>query len=253
MDRKESNIITIASPKGGVGKTTLTILFSYILKDLSKKVLLIDLDPQNSLSSYFSKYIFNIDKCNSYSLLKKDVYFGQCINKINDFISIIPSHPILENFNSEILNYKDLLLENILNRNITNYNFDYILLDTPPNLGFILKNSLNVTDYIIIPVQVERFSVESLSILMQTINDIKDFRNKSFNISIIENQFLKNRNTFKDVEELLYKEYSFYIKGKIHYYNSVKVLINELLEPSVKETYYEETKNTLENIINLQF
>ncbi|WP_418453947.1 ParA family protein [Borreliella lusitaniae] len=65
------------------------------------------------------------------------------------------------------------------------------------------------TDYIIIPVQVERFSVESLSILMDAINNVKDFRNKSFSISIIENQFLKNRNTFKDVENLLYRKYTF--------------------------------------------
>ncbi|MBB6043418.1 ParA family protein (plasmid) [Borreliella yangtzensis] len=251
MDKKKSNVITIASPKGGVGKTTLTILFSYILKDLNKRVLLIDLDPQNSLSSYFNKYILNIEKYNIYSLLKKDVYFDQCINKINDYISIIPSHPVLENFNSEVLNYKDVLLEYHLNRNISNYNFEYILIDTPPNLGFILANSLNVADYIIIPVQVERFSVESLSILMDVINDVKDFRNKSFNISIIENQFLKNRNTFKDVEYLLYKEYAFYIKGKIHYYNSVKVLINELLEPSLKEAYYKEVKNALKNIVYL--
>lgn len=251
MDTKKSSIITIASPKGGVGKTTLTIIFSYILKDLNKKVLLIDLDPQNSLSSYFSKYIFNIEEYNVYRMLKKDAYFDQCINKINDNISIIPSHPVLENFNSEVLNYKDVLLEYHLKRNILNHDFDYILLDTPPNLGFILRNSLNVTDYIIIPVQVERFSVESLSILMDTINDVRDFRNKNYHVSIIENQFIKNRNTFKDVEDLLYKEYSFYIKGKIHYYNSIKVLINELLEPSLKEAYYKEIKNTLENIVYL--
>ncbi|WP_418456582.1 ParA family protein [Borreliella lusitaniae] len=251
MDTKKSNVITIASPKGGVGKTTLTILFSYILKDLNKKVLLIDLDPQNSLSSYFNKYILNIEKYNIYNLLKKDVYFDQCINKINDYISIIPSNPILENFNSEVLNYKDVLLEYHFNRNISNYNFDYILIDTPPNLGFILGNSLNVADYIIIPVQVERFSVESLSILMDAINNVKDFRNKSFSISIIENQFLKNRNTFRDLENLLYREYAFYIKGKIHYYNSVKVLINELLEPSLKEAYYKEAKNALKTIVSL--
>ncbi len=53
MDRKKSNIITIANLKGGVGKSTLSILFSYILKDLGKKVLLIDMDSQNALTSYF--------------------------------------------------------------------------------------------------------------------------------------------------------------------------------------------------------
>ncbi len=57
MDIKKSDIITMASIKGGVGKSVLSILFSYVLKELGKKVLLIDLDPQNSLTSYFNRYI----------------------------------------------------------------------------------------------------------------------------------------------------------------------------------------------------
>ncbi|MCD2412224.1 ParA family protein, partial [Borreliella burgdorferi] len=57
MDQKKPIVITLASLKGGVGKSSLSILFSYVLKELGKKVLLIDLDPQNSLTSYFNKYI----------------------------------------------------------------------------------------------------------------------------------------------------------------------------------------------------
>lgn len=99
MDRKKSNIITIANLKGGVGKSTLSILFSYVLKDLGKKVLLIDMDSQNALTSYFRKYVFNFDKNNIYNLLIGNVYFDQCISKINDNIFIIPSHPFLDEFN----------------------------------------------------------------------------------------------------------------------------------------------------------
>ncbi|WP_234909402.1 hypothetical protein [Borreliella turdi] len=45
-------------------------------------------------------------------------------------------------------------------------------------------------------------------------------------ISIVENQFIKNRNTIKEVEYLLCKAYRKYIKGKVHFSNSIKVLIN---------------------------
>ncbi len=58
MDRKKSNIITIANLKGGVGKSTLSILFSYVLKDLGKKELLIDMATQKDFTLYFKKYIF---------------------------------------------------------------------------------------------------------------------------------------------------------------------------------------------------
>lgn len=202
MDRKKSNIITIANLKGGVGKSTLSILFSYVLKDLGKKVLLIDMDSQNALTSYFRKYVFNFDKNNIYNLLIGNVYFDQCISKINDNIFIIPSHPFLDEFNDKNLDNKENLLSFCLDKNVLGHDFDYIFLDTPPSFSFILKNALNTTNHIIIPVQPETWSIESLEILMKKITD------KSYNISIVVNQFIKNRNILKEVEDALYKRYS---------------------------------------------
>ncbi|ACN53009.1 CobQ/CobB/MinD/ParA nucleotide binding domain protein (plasmid) [Borreliella valaisiana VS116] len=65
----------MANLKGSVGKSTLSILFSYILKGLGKKVLLIDMDSQNAITSYFGKYVFNFDKNNIYNLLMGNAYF----------------------------------------------------------------------------------------------------------------------------------------------------------------------------------
>lgn len=69
MDNKKPEIISIANIKGGVGKSVLTIIFSFILKSFNKKVLLVDFDPQNSLTSYFFKYIKSLGKNNVYSFL----------------------------------------------------------------------------------------------------------------------------------------------------------------------------------------
>ncbi len=148
MDREKSNIITIANLKGGVGKSTLSILFSYVLKDLGKKVLLIDMDSQNALTSYFRKYVFNFSKNNIYNLLIGNAYFDQCVNKINDYISIIPSHPSLDEFNYKNMDNKENLLRFCLDKNILNCSFDYILVDIPPSFSFILKNALNTTNHI---------------------------------------------------------------------------------------------------------
>ncbi|WP_151074401.1 ParA family protein [Borreliella turdi] len=249
MDQKKPIIITLASLKGGVGKSSLSIIFSYVLKELGKKVLLIDLDPQNSLTSYFNQYISNIKKHNVYEFLKGNTYFDKCENKINEYISIIPSHPVLEKFNTDDIDYKEIILEFRLNKSSKSFDFDYIIIDTSPSRNFLLKNALNVTDHIIIPVQVERWSIESFSILTETINNIQNIKNKKYNISIIENQFIKNRNTLKEVEDVLYKKYGKYIKGKIHFSNSIKVFINDLLEPSLKEIYYREAENALKDIL----
>ncbi len=246
---KKPNILTIASLKGGVGKSTLTILFSYLLKDLGKKILIVDMDPQNSITSYFFNYVHNVEIYNTYSMLKGGVSFNNCVGKINDHIFIIPAHPILENFNLEPIDYKEIVLELRIEQNISAYEFDYILLDTPPHRDFLVKNALNITDHIIIPVQVERWSIESFTILMNMIENFQIIKKKIYTTSIVENQFIKNRNTLKDIERLLYEKYGSYVKGKIHFSNGIKVFINELIEPSSEESYYKEAKKTLHNIL----
>lgn len=69
---EKTEIITITSIKGGVGKSMVAIVFSYILRDMNKKILLFALDPQNSLASYFLRYIKDINDNNIYYLLKKE-------------------------------------------------------------------------------------------------------------------------------------------------------------------------------------
>ncbi|AFI32193.1 ParA family protein [Borrelia crocidurae] len=251
MDRKKTEIITIASVKGGVGKSMITTVFSYILKDMNKKVLLVDLDPQNSLTSYFLKHIKNVNENNIYYLLKREqkLYFEQFLNKINDYIYIIPSHPILCKFEKEDILYKELILEFFFDKNLHKYDFDYVIIDTPPSLSSLIYNALNVTDKVVIPIQAERWAVESFPILMDEIREVEMIRKKKIDISIIENQFMKNRNTFKDIEGILHIEYNNFIKGRIHFSNSIKVFINELREPNDKEIYYQEAKDALNSIL----
>ncbi|ACO38513.1 CobQ/CobB/MinD/ParA nucleotide binding domain protein (plasmid) [Borreliella burgdorferi 29805] len=250
MDTKKPKIITIASIKGGVGKSMLSIIFSYILSEMNNKVLIVDLDPQNSLTSYFLQYIRNIELNNVYYLLKRDqnIAFNEYINSINNNMYIIPAHPILCKFEKGDIPYKELMLEYIFDKNLHYYNFDYVVIDTPPSLSSLLFNALNITHKVIIPIQAERWSVESLPILMNEIKEVEIIRKKNIDVLIIENQFIKNRNTYKDIESILQSEYKDLIKGRVHFYNSIKVFINELKEPNNKEIYYQEIKKILNNM-----
>ncbi|AOW96087.1 ParA family protein [Borrelia miyamotoi] len=250
MDKKKPEIITIASIKGGVGKSMVATVFSYILRDMNKKILLVDLDPQNSLTSYFLKYIKDINN-NIYFLLKREqkVIFDNFLNRINDNMYLIPSHPILCKFEKEDILYKELILEFYFDKNLSNYNFDYVIIDTPPSLSSLIYNALNITNKVVIPIQTERWAVESFPILMDEIREVEMIRKKKIDVSIIENQFIKNRNTLKDIEEVLHIQYNNFIKGRVHFSNSIKVFINELREPNSQEMYYKELKNALEQIL----
>lgn len=77
---------------------------------------------------------------------------------------------------------------------------------------------------------------------MNEIKEVEIIRKKNIDVLIIENQFIKNRNTYKDIESILQSEYKDLIKGRVHFYNSIKVFINELKEPNNKEIYYQEIK-----------
>ncbi|EEG98565.1 CobQ/CobB/MinD/ParA nucleotide binding domain protein [Borreliella burgdorferi 118a] len=105
-----------------------------------------------------------------------------------------------------------------------------MIIDTPPNLDSLLDNALNIANKLIIPIQVERFSIESLSILMKDIEKVSMYLDKDIDISIIENQFMKNRNTFKSIENSIKDKYGKYIKGKVHFYNDGHVSFKSFIE-----------------------
>ncbi|QXG44525.1 AAA family ATPase [Borreliella burgdorferi] len=197
-----------------------------------------DLDKDNLLDNE-PFMVVNLEK-----LTSKDFEYLKKFSR-NSFSSQFAS------FNKENTSYKELFLKHKLERVFPNYNFNYVIIDTPPNLDSLLDNALNITNRLIIPIQVERFSVESLSILMKYIEKVSMYLDKDIDISIIENQFMKNRNTFKSIENSIKDKYGKYIKGKVHFYNKVKVFTNNLQEPSVKEPYYQECLEALKNILGI--
>ncbi|EEF84069.1 ParA family protein, partial [Borreliella spielmanii] len=106
MDTKKPKIITIASIKGGVGKSTSAIIFATLLAQ-KYKVLLIDIDTQASTTSYFYKEItkqnINIVSKNIYRVLKEKLDINDAIVNIKDNLDLIPSYLSLHKFSSEFI------------------------------------------------------------------------------------------------------------------------------------------------------
>ncbi len=115
MDNKKPKIITIASIKGGVGKSTSAIIFTTLLSQ-DWKVLLIDMDTQASVTSYFYKKIiednFNLLEKNIYEVLKGNVLIDNSVINISNNLDLIPSYISLHKFNKEAITFKEIKLQN---------------------------------------------------------------------------------------------------------------------------------------------
>lgn len=205
-------IVTVGNQKGGVGKTTSTMNLGVALKELGKRVLLIDFDPQNSLSIYLNH---NGDDRNTIDDLISKFLFKQTINltdyiKIseNDEIEYIPSSPYLSVVEKQMETRlaREMILNEILADDFFKQ-YDYILIDTSPSITTLMTNALATSTDIIIPVQSQYFTIESLRLVYNTIEQIKAHLNANLRVLGILPTMIENTVMSRMVLEHLKLEY----------------------------------------------
>ncbi|WP_024654431.1 ParA family protein [Borrelia hispanica] len=206
MDKKKPKVITIASIKDGVGKSTSAIILSTLLSQ-KYRLLLIDIDTQASTTSYFFKKIkeqnFELLYKNIYEILKGNIDINNSIVDVGNNLDLIPSYLTLHNFNSESMPFKEVKLQEQLT--FLEVNYDYIIIDTNPSLDIPLINALVVSDYILVPITAEKWSIESLELLEFFVKKLNLTRIPIF---LINTRFKKN-NTHKYLLNLLKKRNNF--------------------------------------------
>lgn len=166
-----AEILAIANQKGGIGKTTTALAVSQVLRMKGKKVLYCDLDPQcNGTDNYRAK----IDGFGTmYDLLVHGD--TDCIQQ-TEMGDIIAGDPLLKDANKHLdgvsATYKLREgLEPIAGR------YDFIILDTPPALGILLQNALTAANKVVIPLTSDRFGLQGLVQLNDTIRDVRKYAN----------------------------------------------------------------------------
>lgn len=191
-------IIAFLNQKGGVGKTTTTINVGAGLAKLNKKVLLVDFDPQASLSCSLG---IDTSALSVFDLVTQQAVLDMVVIKKGK-MSVIPSSIALSGFDNEFHNTsgKELILKKALS---ACKNFDFILIDCPPSLGLLTINALATAHKVYIPLQTEFLALHGLGQLLDTLSIVTKRINKSLEVGGIICTRYNRRKINKDVMQYL--------------------------------------------------
>jgi chromosome partitioning protein len=204
---KRARVFAIANQKGGVGKTTTAINLGTALAACDLKVLVVDLDPQGNASTGFG-LTRGDRKRNIYKPLIEGGEVKGCVVPTHvPGLSLVPSAVDLSGAEVELAQAeeRETRLRSALAPLVGDY--DYILVDCPPALGFLTLNAFTAADSVLVPLQAEFYALEGLSHLMRTIERVRRAFNPNLEIQGVVLTMYDKRNNLCDMVANDVREY----------------------------------------------
>lgn len=197
-----------ANQKGGVGKTTTVVSLAGWLSRKGKRVLLVDLDPHGSLTSYFG-FDPDTQEPSLYHLFQNpptDIRRIIVDTRLEP-IKLVPSSTAVATLDRQLGTQegKGLVLRNAL---VTCFDqFDYCIIDCPPILGVLMVNALAAAEQLLVPVQTEFLAIKGLERMMRTLDMIMKSRKKPVPCTIVPTMFDRRTRAAHESLQILRDQY----------------------------------------------
>ncbi|MCU0439673.1 MAG: ParA family protein [Raineya sp.] len=240
------HIIAVVNQKGGTGKTTTTVNLGRAIAEFGKKVLLMDLDPQGSLSYYLGA---NSNVWSISDVILEDISFHNALIQ-RENMHIIPADVTLADLELSLVNYqgREQIVKKMIEQHAQEY--DYILIDCSPSLSILTVNALVAAHSIIIPLQMEVLSMHGLELILETIEQVKKTVNPELQImGILILMYNIRRRITQEVHNHIKKTYNFVPIFQTHIRTDVKLVEAPSFGKSVFE--YAPQSNGAEDYLNL--
>ena len=172
--------ISLINLKGGVGKTITAINLAHILAvKYNVKVLLVDNDKQGNISKYFNLHSYERDSI-AELLTDKSISAGDVLRHTSYGIDVVPANMNLLRANKEILIDCTRPQQSRLKRALDSvqFDYDYCIIDNPPDINMTVINALYMTDYVIVPIKIDRFSFDGVDQMLEQIEDMREFNSQ---------------------------------------------------------------------------
>ena len=181
--RTRARVVSMCNQKGGVGKTTTTINLGASLAEYGRKVLLVDFDPQGSLSVGLGLNPHEMDLTIYNLLMQRDVTLEDVVVPSGVAgMDLLPSNIDLSAAEVQLVHEvaREQTLQRVLAPALDNY--DIILIDCQPSLGLLTVNALTASDGVIVPLECEYFALRGVALLKTTIDKVRERLNPKLEV-----------------------------------------------------------------------
>ena len=178
-----ARVVSMCNQKGGVGKTTTTINLGASLAEYGRRVLLVDFDPQGSLSVGLGLNPHEMELTVYNLLMERDVSIDEVIVPTGvPGMDLLPSNIDLSAAEVQLVHEvaREQTLQRVLGPALEKY--DVILIDCQPSLGLLTVNALTASDGVIVPLECEYFALRGVALLKTTIDKVRERLNPKLEI-----------------------------------------------------------------------